>query len=270
MNLIFSIFVFIFGAVLGSFLTVFTYRLPKKISFVGGRSFCPRCKKAISWFDNIPIFSFLLLRGKCRNCKTSISFRYPLIEILTGLTFLFLYLGYVNCNLTFTSLFNDGLVCNLSGKIGFITLPYFGIVLTLLIAILVIDLEKQIIPDEIVFFLFSFQILFLLLTNSNLIYINILCGLCAYLFFLFLFAITKGRGMGLGDAKLALVLASILGVVNAVSWLFLSFILGGLISVLLLASKKAKMKTKLAFGPFMVLSFIIEIFFGAFIFKLIL
>ena len=86
--------VILLGLILGSFLGAFTYRFPKKIPFVKGRSFCPKCKKQIIWFDNIPLFSFLFLKGKCRHCKKKISFRYPLIEVISSIFFLLIYFNY--------------------------------------------------------------------------------------------------------------------------------------------------------------------------------
>ena len=89
-----SFLIFILGACLGSFSNVCIYRLPKNKQIVSGRSFCPRCKKKINWFDNLPLISFLFLNGKCRRCKKVIPLRYFIVEITTGIIFLFIYLNY--------------------------------------------------------------------------------------------------------------------------------------------------------------------------------
>src|SRR5260221_14472708 len=112
----------ILGLVIGSFLSAFTYRFPRDISTAKGRSKCPRCGSLISWYDNIPLFSFILLSGKCRNCQKPISIRYPIIELTTAVVFV--VVGFNILNLV--------LAC-------------------ILISIFVIDFEHQIIPDELIF-----------------------------------------------------------------------------------------------------------------------
>ncbi len=89
-----SVFIFLLGSCLGSFLNVCIYRIPRNLSIVKPSSFCPHCKKPINWYDNLPILSFFLLRGKCRNCKEKISFRYLIVEFLTAILALFLYLKF--------------------------------------------------------------------------------------------------------------------------------------------------------------------------------
>ena len=88
--------IFILGACFGSFANVCIYRLPKNKQIVSGRSFCPRCKKKLNWFDNLPLISFLFLSGKCRKCKKIIPLRYLIVEIITGITFLLIYINFNN------------------------------------------------------------------------------------------------------------------------------------------------------------------------------
>lgn len=223
----------ILSLVFGSFISALTYRIPRRIDFVKGRSFCDTCKKNLNWYDNIPLLSFLLYWGKSRCCGKKISFRYPLIELisLTGAIGLF-----------FSFPFN-------------IFLIYYTLFCLTLI-VLVIDIENQFIPDEI-----SFAIILLscLVLSAN-IFVNIFAGLLLSLFILLLNLITKGRGMGLGDVKLALGLGMWLGIEDGVNWLILTFLTGGVIASILLITGKATRKTKIAFGPFMIIAFWFMIF----------
>src|SRR3989338_4832977 len=127
MDILIPIFIFLFGAAIGSFSNVCIYRLPKKLSIISPSSQCPNCGKNISPFDNIPIISFLILRGRCRYCQFPISWRYPIVELITGLIFLSLYLNFRIS----PQFFIYALLC------------------TSLIIIAFIDLEYKIIPDII-------------------------------------------------------------------------------------------------------------------------
>jgi len=210
---------FVFGLVVGSFISAFTYRYPRKIQFLTGRSFCPKCKKTISWFDNIPVLSFILLGGWCRKCKKPISRRYPLIELAGGIGFLL---------------------------IGF-NLPWLAIYCVLL-AIFVIDFEKQIIPDELIFWGMFFA---LFLTPDSLAG-ALLAGFLSATILLLIHLITRGRGMGLGDVKFAVLGGMIVGLKLSLAWLFLAFLTGGIVGVILILGGKKKLKDKIAFGPFLV------------------
>lgn len=269
------ILVIICGLVVGSFLAAYTYRAPKDISIKHGRSFCPKCKKKISWHDNIPLFSFIILKGKCRNCKKKISFRYPLIEFSTALVFLTVYVLLNNCaqpdwtnqaglGATISQgvpLYASGL-CNLQTTLGQWALPYLLFVSAVFVAIFVIDFEHQIIVDELILSLFAISFLVILLSFPPTFYVRLLTGFAASLFLLLIHLATFGRGMGLGDVKLAIPAALILGWPSSLAWMFLSFVLGAIVGVLLILLKKAKFGKHIAFGPFMVISFFIALFWG--------
>ena len=246
------------GLIIGSFLTALTYRIPKGISIARGRSFCPKCKSMIAWYDNIPLLSYLLLGGKCRKCRKKISIRYPLIEFFTSLSFVFIYLvdkfDYIS--------FLQSPFYFWSSALGQFTLPFFYIVLIILLAIFIIDLEKQIIPDNLVFVLYLIVWAGLVFTHLEGFYSYILGGFTAAAFLLFLVFLTKGKGMGLGDVKLAIPLGTILGLTNSVIWLFLSFLTGAYIGIILILVKKARVKDNIAFGPFLIFSFFIALFWG--------
>jgi len=226
-------FLFLFGLIIGSFLTALTYRIPKRLSISKGRSICPNCKKQISWYDNIPLLSFILLMGKCRNCKKRISLRYPIIELATAITFVII--GFNVFNLILASI---------------------------LISIFVIDWEHQIIPDEFVFGGLVVLVFILLIANSELLFSNLLAGFLSALILLFLNLVTKGKGMGLGDVKLALLLGGIVGINLFWIWLFFSFVVGASIGIILMGIKKATLREKIAFGPFLIIGLVLAILFG--------
>lgn len=230
------IFYFVLGAILGSFSGALTWRWPREESINNGRSKCPKCKKQIRAYDNIPVLSYLLLRGKCRNCDKKISSRYLYIEL--GLAFIFAIFAYFS------------LATPLSLLLIFITY-----------CILVVDAEHQYIPDTLTFLGIAVVLLNLLYLNSDL-YVFLLSGLGAALFLLLINLLTLGRGMGLGDVKLALFLGAFLGYPLAITWMFLSFVLGSVIGLILIFFNLSKFKQKIAFGPFLVLGFYLTLLFG--------
>ena len=128
----------VLGLVIGSFLNVLIYRLPRGLGFTKGRSFCPKCRHKINWFDNVPLLSFVVLGGKCRYCRKSISWQYPLVELATAL------LTVLIINYQFSRLIGGQAIFSF----------FLSLFLTWgLVVIFVIDLEHQIIPDEILIFL---------------------------------------------------------------------------------------------------------------------
>lgn len=226
----FFLLLFSLGLLVGSFISAFTYRYPRKIQFLTGRSFCPKCKKIISWFDNIPLLSFILLGGRCRNCNKPISRRYPLIELAGGVGFLLVPRSPALP----------------AGGLGVEGLALFCI----LLAIFVIDLEHQIIPDGLIF-LGMFFALFLIpgsLTGA------LFAGFLSASLLLLIYLATRGRGMGLGDVKFAVLGGMIVGLKLCLPWLFLAFLTGGIVGVILILGGKKKLKDKIAFGPFLVIA----------------
>lgn len=252
-------FIAILGLIVGSFLTAFSYRFENNMSIAKGRSICPNCKKQIEWYDNIPVISYLLLDGKCRKCSKKISIRYPLIELMTAVVFLAVSLVYFNC------LANSNILCKTTEYLGFITLPYFLLIAALLLLIFVIDMEHQIIPD-----LFTFTLLILVMLPITLIpfddiYARLFAGFVPSVILLILALITKGKGMGLGDVKFAIPAGMLAGWPGTLYWLYLSFLTGAVVGIILLLVGKASMKSKIAFGPFLVFSLIVTILFGDFL-----
>ena len=257
MSIFYIIFIFTLGLGVGSFITAYSYRWPRGISVKKGRSFCPHCKKKISWYDNIPLISYLLLGGKCRNCGEKISIRYPLIEFLTAVTFISVYYFLSSC----TKL-QSSPICEWQSVLGWWALPYLLTLASILLAIFVIDFEHQLIPDELVFFLINISVFALIIATNDKLYLFLLSGFGMALFLLLLNLITKGRGMGLGDVKLVIPLGLILGWPYSLVWLFVSFISGGVVGLILIALKRARFGKHIAFGPFMILAFLITMFWG--------
>jgi len=275
---------FVFGLCVGSFLNVIIYRLPRGLDFVKGRSFCPRCKKKINWFDNIPLLSFFLLGGKCRNCKKPISLRYPLVELITGIL---------------TVLVISFQLASLRGRSGSSVLssPRFAVEAGLqtvyllllvwsLIPIFFIDLEHQIIPDQILVFMGLVSFILTLTTNhparlaspagqglalsgwlgeagrQSLVTNYLPTAIVSAGFFLFLFLITRGKGMGLGDVKFAFLIGLVLGFPKVIPAFYLAFLTGAIVGIILILVKKAKFGRPIPFGPFLVMGMLIIMFFG--------
>jgi prepilin signal peptidase PulO-like enzyme (type II secretory pathway) len=231
----------VLGIVFGSFISALTWRYPRRMSIKKGRSICPNCKKEIFWHDNIPLLSYLILLGKCRNCKKKISLRYPAIELASAIGFVAVW------QYAFPDYFKA---------------IYLLIVFVILLSIFVIDLEHQIIPDDFVFAGIFVSILYLLFINPISFFPNIFAGFIAAVFLLALHLGTKGRGMGLGDVKFAVFGGLIVGLSLTTVWLILAFLTGGIVGSILILSKKAKLKTKIAFGPFLILGIFLALTVG--------
>ena len=225
------------GACLGSFANVCIYRLPKTKQIISGRSFCPKCKKKINWYDNLPIISFLFLSGKCRKCKKVIPLRYLIVELITGISFLLIYLNFENLY----------------------TITFLSILSLILIMIFFIDLENFIIPDSLNFIIMGLALLKNFLPNfsTSLIHeINqsIIGGMVGYLsiwLIIYLYkTFKKIDGMGFGDAKLMAGIGLLFGWQSIPFILFVSSILGLIFVVPSLIKKQKTMRTEIPFGPF--------------------
>ena len=249
--------IFILGTCLGSFANVCIYRLPKNKQIISGRSFCPKCKKKISWYDNLPLISYINLNSKCRKCDKSISPRYFIVELITGITFLFIYLNFQNP----------------------LTIIFLSILSLILIIIFFIDLENFIIPDSLNFTIMGLALLknFLPNFNTSLIHeINqsIIGGMVGYLsiwLIIFLYkTIKKIDGMGLGDAKLMAAIGFLFGWQSVPFVLFVSSILGLIFVIPSLIKKQKNMRTEIPFGPFIILACLIYFAYGSQLYDLIL
>jgi leader peptidase (prepilin peptidase)/N-methyltransferase len=235
-------FVFIFGLVVGSFANSIIYRLPNIQGIIKARSICPHCKKTLSWYDLIPLVSFMALKGKCRFCQKKISLQYPLVELATGLLFV---LFYTKFGLTWHLLFLFPLT-------------------TILIILFVYDLKTQTIPDVIAYLAIGLALVYLLAYSSihPFIYSSIAAAAIAGGFFALLVLVSKEKWMGQGDIKLGALMGLLLGYPNVFVGLFLAFVLGALVSLVLIALKKKTLKSQIPFGPFLITAIFVTIFYG--------
>jgi len=252
-NIIFLISFFIFGAVVGSFLNVVVLRLNTGRSVVSGRSKCFNCAKKLKWHELLPIASFVLLKGKCSACQAKISWQYPLVETMTGIIFVLL--------------FQQSQISNLKTQ-NFLDFGFWILIFSFLIIIAVYDYRHQIIPNLFVWIFngLAFAGLFFALGGGFRIlnWNNLLAGFMLFAFFALLWGVSKGKWMGFGDAKLALGIGWLLGTAKGIAAVTLSFWIGAIVGVWLIYLNKNKygLKSKVAFGPFMILGTAISFFWG--------
>jgi leader peptidase (prepilin peptidase) / N-methyltransferase len=233
------------GLVIGSFLNVVIWRVPRHESIVSPPSHCPGCDAAIAPRDNVPVLSWLLLRGRCRHCHNRISVRYPLVEVATGALFALMVLRF-------------GLAWEL---------PAYLYLAAIAVALALIDVDVHRLPNAIV--LPSYPVAAVLLLLPAVVegrwddVLGAAAGGVILFAFYFLLAFIYPAGMGFGDVKLAGVLGAYLG---WLSWgalgvgAFLGFLLGGVLGALLMAVGRAGRKSKIPFGPFMLAGALIAIF----------
>jgi leader peptidase (prepilin peptidase)/N-methyltransferase len=248
------VFLLVAGLVFGSFVSALTYRYPRGLSVVKGRSFCPKCKRQIAWLDNIPLLSFLILGGKCRDCRKKISWRYPVVEFATAMGFVII--GYFATTLQ-------------GGSFKGVTLFYSLAIFIILISIFIVDLEHRIIPDDFVFWGIFISVVYSLFIIPDSLFTSFLAGFLSGLLLLIIFLLTKGRGMGLGDVKFAVLGGLIIGIKLFYVWLMLAFLTGGATGIILILVRKARFKSKIAFGPFLIVGLGLAILFGNAILKII-
>ena len=241
------IFVAIIGALWGSFANVCILRLPEGKGVVSGRSYCPNCKKLITWKDNIPIISFLLLKGKCRQCKKPISFQYTLVEFLSLISFLSIYYLY---GISLTTLL-------------------LIILAIIFIIIFFNDLKHFIIPNSLTFPLMVLGFIKSFIPNLDEIFPNYIDSLIGGLFgygiiwsiIFFYKQVRKKEGMGLGDAKLFAVIGFWFGWISIPFVIFLSSIIALLSVIPDLIKNSKKMTTQIPFGPYIIIGTLVYLFF---------
>lgn len=238
------------GAVFGSFANVVVYRVPRRESLVHPRSRCPSCGAQIAARDNIPVVSWLLLRGRCRSCRAPISARYPAVEALTALLFALVALRMP------------------VGGSRWDLLPYLPLVLVLVV-LSFIDLEHRVLPNRIVIPSLAVEIALFAVAawrGPGLdAWVRALEGGAAAFAFFMALALVSPRGMGMGDVKLSALLGLSLGYLGwgrLLVGFFLSFVLGALAGIALIARGRAGMKSHVPFGPSLALGAVIAILYG--------
>jgi leader peptidase (prepilin peptidase)/N-methyltransferase len=239
-----KIIIIIFGLSWGSFLNVVIYRLPRRQSLIRPPSSCPACGQTIKPYDNIPLISFLLLKGKCRHCGASISWRYPLVEVLTAASFLLLYL-HLGLSLHFfaSALFTSGLI-----SLGFI------------------DFDHQLLPDEITLPGFILWLVYTFFRPDLNFGQGILGALTGAAFLLLVYGLyyllRKKEGLGLGDVTMMLFIGSFLGWRGALFTLVLASFTGALVGLFFISFRKKDMHYALPFGTFLAPSAYVALLWG--------
>ena len=232
------LFIFIIGAVIGSFLNVCIHRLPAEQSIVTPASHCPHCNKYIKFYDNIPILSFLLLRGRCRYCSVSISVQYLLVELINGA-------GYTV----------------IAWKLGLnADSAFYALLFSSLLVISVIDLYHQIIPDVITIP----GIIIGLIASAFILPSGIKGAIFGTLLgggIFFVIAVVSRGGMGGGDIKLIAMIGSFLGLTDVLLTIILSSFIGSVVGVFMVIAFGKGRKYKIPFGPFLSIGGIISLFF---------
>ena len=245
-TIIWMSFFFLVGLCVGSFLNVVIYRLPLEKSVVSPRSQCPSCGYGIPWYNNIPILSFLLLRGKCGNCKAPISWRYPLVELLTGILF-------------------AAVVWRQSDL--FFQWPAHFFLMSALVASTFIDLDHWIIPDKITYPGVVIGLLSSLAPGPLSILqsvIGLLFGFGILYFVAWIYlTFAKKDGIGGGDIKFLAMVGAFFGIPGAIITLTLSSIVGSIVGIFLILFLGKKGKTAIPFGPFLAAGTLCTFLFGA-------
>lgn len=240
MIIVISLYAGIVGACIGSFLDVLADRLPRDEDVFLGRSHCDQCQKKLSWRELIPLFSFLRQGGKCLHCHTKLSWEYPLVELTTACMFALLtwYLLVSNPLLWASSI----------------------IILSALLVIVVADLKYYIIPDSMVVIACLGAIASLLGQPFPVVMEHLVVGVCSFLSLYILWLITKRKGIGFGDVKLAFFVGFWVGFPQVVSALYLAFLTGAVVGIILMILQKKTLKSRVPFGPFLIFGVLASFF----------
>ena len=248
---------FVVGLIFGSFATVASYRIPRRETIVSGRSKCPACAHQIGALENIPVISWVALRGKCGHCKVPIGARYPLTELATGALFVFAAFKFV-------------VSANDTSVSGWVTAATYAAFFWTLVVLTIIDLGHKLLPNRVVYPLFVAG--WVGLAAAAVIdgdlgrLLDAAIGATIFGGFFFIVAFIYPQGMGLGDVKLGFVLGTFLGFIEGpglvLVGMFLSFLLGGVISIGVLVTRGGGRKTEIPFGPFLALGTVLALMLG--------
>lgn len=234
----------VLGLIIGSFLNVVIYRLPRGKTFVGGRSHCPHCSRAIAWYDLLPVASYVVLAGKCRRCRRAISWRYPFVEIYSALVFVFSFKYFAAAGLAHWL--------------------FWLFLLELFLVLAIIDLEQYILPDSLMV-IAAAGVAFYDLAGRSIPSNGLVAAGGAFTIFFLIWLASKGKWLGLGDAKLAALIGFIFGLAGAVAILYLAIVFGAITGLILLVSGRAKLGTRLPLGTFIGFTASLFIFTGPFL-----
>ncbi|QQG50005.1 MAG: prepilin peptidase [Candidatus Berkelbacteria bacterium] len=242
------IFVFIFGLIIGSFLNVVIARFDDWQSIMRGRSHCPKCKKSLSWFDLIPLLSYVVLRGRCRHCQQPISAQYPIVEFSTAaLVAAGYYLVFV--------------IADLAGWQGVAAFIAYIVTISALVTIFFHDLYEMLVPEVMSYVALIGATVFSLFYHQDPL-VTLYGGLAALIPIALLVYPTRGIWMGEGDVKIAAALGLLVGWPSAVVFLVGSFIIGGIFGAYLLLRGQVKLKSAVPFAPFLIIAGLLALYWG--------
>ena len=252
--------IFVLGLCFGSFVNMLVYRTAVRYKLINNyklrinnksRSFCDYCGKQLNWYENIPVFSWLVLKGKTKCCHKKLPIAYPIVELMTGLLLI----------LNFQFLISND-------QLKWLTVLLSSIIIVFLVFGAMFDLKYMILPDFSTVILITVAFLGVVFDEKNIIP-YLLSALIASGFLLILNLITKGKGMGMGDVKLAIFMGLFLGPQKTIVAFYVAFIVGAIWGLILMALKKAKKKSQIPFGPFLILGIFVAWWFGEKIIQLI-
>ena len=239
-QILYYILIFIIGLSIGSFLNVVIFRIDNIKTILYERSHCPRCKKILSWKDLIPFVSFMLLGGKCRYCNEPISRQYSAVELSTAILYAILF-------------------CLFGLSWG---LVFYLIIFSILIVVFVYDLKHELILEEFVWVALALTLLgswyFSGLGIPNILLGGLICGGIPTI----LVFVSKEKWMGMGDIKLGFLLGALVGYPQAVFLIFASFVLGSIVGMILMSTKKKGIKDSVPFAPFLILAGLVTLIWG--------
>lgn len=236
---------FILGSAIGSFLNVVVDRVPAGRTILG-RSYCDRCRRTLAAFDLIPILSFFILGGRCRKCKKPISRQYPIIEGLTGFLFVVVFWKAAS-----------------GGNLDLIYLLFMLLISAVMVVVAAVDFKFSLIPTSMVFAA-SFAALFFdyFFKASQEFSGFVIAAFCLAAFFGLIVFLTRGKGMGEGDIILAFLIGMVLGIRDGTLAVFLAFLTGAAMAILLVLAGRKRFGQTIPFAPFLVLGFFISFLFA--------
>ena len=241
--------IFFLGLVVGSFLNCYIWRLYKGESIIHGRSYCPKCKKTLRWYELIPLVSFALQRGRCRGCMQPIDWQYPIVELVMGMLFVLTYLrmGIPHGILHFT----------------FYILHFY--LLSVLTIIFVFDLRYGLVPDVVALPAIVIALLYAVLTHLQLAAIGylFLAACSGAIFFAAQYYFSHGRWLGAGDIRIGALMGAMVGWPYVFAALVVSYFVGGVVGVILLATGKKKFGQTVPLGTFLTFGTAIVFLYGA-------
>ena len=241
------LFVFLFGLIIGSFLNCFIWRTRREEG-IQDRSYCPRCSHKLAWYDNIPLVSYVVLRGKCRHCSQSISIQYPLVELATGVLFVTSFL------------FRSGTFPERETVESILILARDWFVIGTLIFVFVYDLRWYLILDKIILPATAVVLIFNLVVGVNWPGM-IISAIIGGGFFLVQFLISRGMWIGGGDIRMGMFMGVALGDwQHTIVALFLAYLLGSAVGTPLILAKKKEWGSKIPFGVFLSLATLVALF----------